>query len=124
MPIQRTRHPKLVIGRSRPHINSTMPVVLRSTRRAAAGKFAIELRQRPANDVAIPELADQPHIENPEGQMPADPTRTWIEATERWRFLLDRHAVTPAARDARIQELIRRALRDMARLKERQEQEP
>lgn len=55
--------------------------------------------------------------------MLAEPARTWIEAMEKWRFLLDRYAATPDAQDARIQKLIERALGDMARLKKREERE-
>ncbi len=48
--------------------------------------------------------------------MLSGPSVTWAEAADKTRFLLDRYAMTPQARDARIQKLIGRAMGDLARL--------
>ncbi|SEO18003.1 hypothetical protein [Palleronia pelagia] len=51
----------------------------------------------------------------------AEPARTWAEVLKKWRFLLDRRAMTPEAGDERIQKLIKRALCNMERLEKREE---
>lgn len=79
------------------------------------------MRRRPAN--GLPPLAplEQPHLGSLEGQILADPARTWIEAMEKWRFLLDRFSATREVGDERIQKLIKRAIADMERLRKREE---
>ncbi|MGC9457881.1 MAG: hypothetical protein ACP5DC_10225 [Halothiobacillaceae bacterium] len=52
--------------------------------------------------------------------MLAEPARTWIEAMEKARFLLERYSASPEARDPRIQKLIARAMGDLTRLKKRE----
>jgi hypothetical protein len=90
-------------------------------RRTPAEKLGIELRRRPANMHSTPATVDRPGYARLDAEMLAAPARTWIEAMEKWRFLLDCYAATPDAQDARIQKLIDRALGDMARLKKREE---
>jgi hypothetical protein len=90
-------------------------------RRTASGKREIEMRRRPANTVSTPEAVDRRNNESLDAQLLAGPAQTWIEAMEKWRFLLDRYASSPDARDARIQKLIKHALDDMAHLKKREE---
>jgi hypothetical protein len=70
---------------------------------------------------STPAIVDRPGYARLDAEMLAEPARTWMEAMEKWRFLLDRYAATPDAQDARIQKLIDRALGDMARLKKREE---
>jgi len=53
--------------------------------------------------------------------MLAEPARTWAEVLNKWRFLLDRYAMTPEAGDERIQTLIKRTFGDRERLKKREE---
>lgn len=97
------------------------PISLDSCR-TAAGKLAIELRRRrPANAPSMPEAQDQSGIAELDEAMLTQPARSWIEATKKWRFLLDRYASTPDARDVRIQKLVKRALGDMSRLTKREE---
>ncbi|MBU3032127.1 hypothetical protein [Paracoccus marinaquae] len=90
-------------------------------RRSVAGQRASEMRRRPANGQPPLALSQQPHLESLEDQMLAEPAWTWAEVLKKWRFLLDRYAMTPEAGDERIQKLIKRALGDMERLKKREE---
>jgi hypothetical protein len=53
--------------------------------------------------------------------MLAGPARSWIEAADKARFLLERFSATPDARNARVQKLIGRAMGDLARLRKREE---
>jgi hypothetical protein len=90
-------------------------------RRSAAERRESEMRRHPANSQPPPTLPTQPRFEGLEDQMLAEPSRTWVEVMEKWRFLLDRYAATPEAGDERIQKLIKRALGDMDRLRKREE---
>lgn len=90
-------------------------------RRSVAGQRASEMRRRPANSQPPLTLPPQPRIESLEDQVLAEPARTWAEVMKKWQFLLDRCATTPEARDERIQKLIKHALGDMERLREREE---
>lgn len=90
-------------------------------RRSVAGRRASEMRRRPANGQPLLALSQQPHLGSLEDQMLAEQARTWVEVMEKWRFLLDRYAMTPEVGDERIQKLIKRALGDMERLKKREE---
>ncbi len=90
-------------------------------RRTAAGQREAEIRRRPANETSFPATSGQPHPEGIEGEMLAEPARTWVEVMKKWRFLLDRYAATPEAGDECIQKLIKRALGDMERLRKREE---
>jgi hypothetical protein len=90
-------------------------------RRSAANQHETKLRRRPAKSQLPAAPSRQPHLSSLEDQMLAEPARTWVEVMEKWRFLLDRYAAAPEARDERIQKLIRRALGDMERLRNREE---
>ena len=90
-------------------------------RRSAAGQRASEMRRRPANGQPSLALPQQPQLERLADRMLAAPARTWAEALKKWRFLLDRYAKTPEAGDERNQNLIKRVLGDMERLKKREE---
>jgi hypothetical protein len=92
-----------------------------NARRSVAGQRAMEMRRRPANGQPPFALQQQRHLESLEDQMLAEPARTWAEVMKKWRFLLDRYAMTPEAGDERIQKLIKRALGDMERLRKREE---
>ncbi|WP_397542011.1 hypothetical protein [Roseovarius salis] len=84
-------------------------------RRSVAGQRASEMRRRPANSQPPFALPQQLHLESLEDQILAEPARTWAEVLKKWRFLLDRYAMTPEAGDERIQKLIKRAIGDMER---------
>ncbi|MCB1343893.1 MAG: hypothetical protein KDK09_01050 [Rhodobacteraceae bacterium] len=87
--------------------------------RSAAERHRTEQRRRPANS---PEpLGPQPGLDRLDHHMRAGPARTWAEVLEKWRFLLERYATTPEAREERLQKLIQRALGDMERLRKREE---
>ena len=90
-------------------------------RRTVAGRLETEMRRRPANGAPSLVPSPQPHLGSLEDQMLGEPARTWVEVMEKWRFLLERYAATPAACDERIQKLIRRAVGDMERLRKREE---
>ncbi|MDQ2088961.1 hypothetical protein [Marimonas arenosa] len=90
-------------------------------RRTVAGRLETEMRRRPANDAPCLVPSAQPHLGSLEDQMFAEPARTWVQVMEKWRFLLEQYAATPAACDERIQKLIRRAIGDMERLRKREE---
>lgn len=90
-------------------------------RRSVAGQRASEMRRRPANSQLPLTLPPQPQIEGLEDQVLAEPARTWAEVVKKWRFLRDRYATTPEAGNERIQKLIKHALGDMERLREREE---
>ena len=79
------------------------------------------MRRRTANRQPPPARPRQLHLENLEDQMLAEPARTWAEVLNKWRFLLDRYAMTPEAGDERIQTLIKRTFGDRERLKKREE---
>jgi hypothetical protein len=89
--------------------------------RSASERRQTEMRRRPANSQPPHTLPPQPHLENLEDQILAEPARTWAEVTKKWRFLLDRYAATPEAEDERIQKLIKRALGDLERLTKREQ---
>lgn len=90
-------------------------------RRTATARYETEMRRRPANDSPPLMPLAQPHLGSLEDQILAEPARTWVEVMEKWRFLLERYAVTPDAGDERIQKLIKRATGDMERLRKREE---
>jgi hypothetical protein len=89
--------------------------------RSVAGQRASEMRRRPANSRPPHTIPQQPHLESLENQMLAEPAQTCAEVMEKWRFLLDSYAATLEAEDERSQKLIKRALGDMERLREREE---
>ena len=93
-------------------------------RRTAAGKLESLIRRRAANSRSAPAAAFGKADVDLDAAMRAGPARTWIEAADQVRFLLDRFSATPEARDARIQKLIGRAMSDLARLKKREENAP
>lgn len=90
-------------------------------RRTAADRHDSEMRRQYANGSPPLVRLAQPHLQSLEDQMLAEPARTWIEVMEKWRFLLDRYSSTPDAGDERIQELIKCAIRDLERLRKREE---
>ncbi|HDR27503.1 hypothetical protein [Rhodovulum sp.] len=89
-------------------------------RRTAAEKPRIAGRGRPADRASRPAQAGHPDTAQIDAQLLAGPARTWIEVTEKCRFLLERYAETGAAQDARTRKLIARALGDIARLNRRE----
>lgn len=92
-------------------------------RRTAAARHDAEKRRRSAHGRLLSVPSAQPHLESLENQMLADPAKTWIEAIQKWRFLLERYSATSGADDKCIPILIRRAIRDMERLRKCEESE-
>ena len=90
-------------------------------RRSAAEQIDIEMRRRSADRLSPVANDRESNLERLEDQLLAEPARTWGEVMEKWLFLLEQYAATPAARDERIQKLIRRAIGDMERLRKREE---
>lgn len=90
-------------------------------RRTAAEKLKIEVRWRPADLTSCSAQAGHPDTALIDEQLLAGPARTWIEVTEKCRFLLERYADPGASQDARTRKLIARALGDIARLKKRED---
>ena len=93
-------------------------------RRTTEGKLEIQMRRRAANTHSMPESIGDTVDAELDSAMLAGPARTWIEAADKTRFLLERFSATPEARNARIQKLIGRAMCDLARLKKREENAP
>lgn len=96
------------------------PIALDS-RRTAADRRRTEMRRRPAKDQSFTAPSGEPQPGSLEGQMLAEPARTWVEVMEKWRFLLDRYLVTLDTSDERTRRLVERAIGDMERLRRREE---
>ena len=79
------------------------------------------IRRRAANSKSAPDGCRDKLDAELDTAMQAGPARTWIEAADKARFLLDRFSATPEARNARFQKLIGRAMGDLARLTKRDE---
>jgi hypothetical protein len=93
-------------------------------RRTTKDKAESLMRRRAANAQSAPDTGfGKPNVAL-DAAMMAKPARSWIEAVDKARFLLDRYSATPEARDARIQKLIGRVMGDMARLKRLEEHVP
>lgn len=92
--------------------------------RTAEGKISSELRRKAVNRDAAPDA--RPIIADIEldAALAEQPAGRWIEAMEKAAFLLRRYAATREADDPRIQELIKRAENDLARLRKSEEARP
>lgn len=89
--------------------------------RTPAGRLEATLRRRGAAPHSSPAPERIDVGVQIDAAMQAGPARSWIEATDRVRFLLERYAVCPGAQDAPVQTLIKRSLVDLARLKKRED---
>lgn len=90
-------------------------------RRTPEGKIEIALRRNAANTQNEVQASGVARDTALDAAMLAEPARTWIEAMDKVRLLLERFSATPEARDARIQKLIGRAMSDLSRLKKLEE---
>ena len=100
------------------------PPVELDMRRSTEGKRAADIRRQ---DIAKFEAAQATLLgqqKELEAQLFADPAANWPEAAEKAQYLIRRYAETSEARDATRQELIRRALDDLARLTESEAEAP
>jgi len=86
-------------------------------RRTVADRIEADLRRRAANTCPVVVTGLKRGAPDVEAQLLAEPARTWAEAMDKARFLLQRYLATPDAQDAGLQKLIRRALADLSRLK-------
>lgn len=84
-------------------------------------RVPVLLARSPANTNASPGAVEHPDMTGIAERLTDPPARTWGEAADKVRFLLERYAASPQAQDARIRKLIDRALGDMARLRRRLE---
>ena len=96
------------------------PVKL-DARRSSEGMMATEFRRHALKDFEADQAALRLRQGDLEAQLLAEPARTWQEAAVKAQYLIRRYAETSEAQDARRQKLIQRALRDLARLIEREE---
>lgn len=90
-------------------------------RRTAEERERTQLRRRPADEQSYGAPSGAPQPGSLEGQMLAEPARTWSEVMEKWRFLLEKYSATCDAEDESVQRLVRRAIGDMERLRKREE---
>ena len=86
------------------------------TRRSAEGRIATDIRRHTLKDFEADQRALRLRQKELETQLLADPASNWHDAALKAQYLIRRYAETAEARDARRQELIERALGDLARL--------
>jgi hypothetical protein len=92
--------------------------------RGTAGKMASEMRRHSLKEFEADQEALRRRQEELEKQLLAQPSETWPEAAAKAQYLIRQYAVTAEAQDARRKQLIERALGDLARLIEREGEEP
>lgn len=102
----------------------TDPPIDLDGRRTVVARLETGIRRRAANSGSSPDAGCARPDADLDAALLAGPARTWIEAADRVRFLLDRFSATPEARDARIQKLIGRATGDLAFFTKREEDAP
>lgn len=86
------------------------------TRRSAEGRIATDNRRHSLKDFEADQRALRLRQEELEVQLLAEPAITWHEAALKAQYLIRGYAETAEASDARRQELIERALGDLAQL--------
>lgn len=91
-------------------------------RRSAAGQMAADLRRHSLKDFEAAQDALRRRQEELEAQLMAEPAETWPEAAVKAQYLIRLFARTGEAQDPRRQKLIERALGDIARLLNRDEE--
>lgn len=92
-------------------------------RRGAAGKMASEMRRHSLKEFEADQEALRRRQEELETQLLAHPSETWPQAAAKAQYLIRRYAATAEAQDARRKQLIERALGDLARLIEGDEEQ-
>lgn len=85
-------------------------------RRSTEGQMATDFRRHALREFEADQAALRKRQGELEAQLLAEPSVTWMEAAVKAKYLIRCYAETAEARDARKQKLIRRALRDLARL--------
>ena len=85
--------------------------------RGIAAQKATEIRRLLA-DVQADQAALKTRQEELEVQLLAAPSTSWLEASEKARYLITLLAATPAARDPRRKTLIANVLEDLRRFSE------
>lgn len=90
-------------------------------RRSAEGQIATEIRRHALRDFEADQAALRLRQEELEAQLLAEPASNWHEAAIKAQYLIRRYSETTEARDARRQDLIERALGDIARLIEEED---
>lgn len=86
------------------------------TRRSAEGRMATDFRRFALKDFEADQRALRQRQEELEVQLLAEPASSWHEAALKAQYLIRRYAETAEGSDARRQQLIERALGDLARL--------
>lgn len=94
------------------------------TRRSAESRMATDIRRHSLRDFEADQRALRLRQEELEVQLLAEPAANWREAALKAQYLIRRYSETAEARDARRQELIERALGDLARLIEEESADP
>ncbi len=90
-------------------------------RRSREGRMATNIRRHSLKDFAADQEALRRRQEELEPQLLAEPAETWPEAAAKAQYLIRLFAGTAEAQDERRQKLVDRALGDLARLLEREE---
>jgi hypothetical protein len=108
------------VGQARGGAAMTGSAIDLDGRRTTKDKVESLMRRRAANARSAPDAGFGKADVALDAAMMVEPARSWIQAMDKARFLLDQYSAIPEARDARIQKLIGRALGDMARLKKQE----
>ena len=88
-------------------------------RRSTAGRMATSIRRRSLKEFEADQESLRRRQEELETQLLAEPAETWPEAAVKAQYLIRLYAQTAEGQDARRQKLIQRALGDLARLLDR-----
>ena len=92
-------------------------------RRSLESQMATDFRRHAAECRITDQTVRQQHDAELHRQMLVGPADGWAGAARKAQFLIRRYARTPEAQDARVRKLIRRALSDLARLVESEDQD-
>ncbi|MDF2235310.1 hypothetical protein P2H44_22355 [Albimonas sp. CAU 1670] len=90
-------------------------------RRTATGQMAAAHRRHALRDFEAAQETLRRRQEELEAQLMAEPAETWPEAAVKAQYLIRLFARTGDAQDPRRRKLVERALGDIARLLEREE---
>lgn len=88
------------------------------TRRSTESRIAADIRRHSLKDFEADQTALRLRQDELEAQLLAEPAANWHEAAIKAQYLIRRYSETAEAGDARRQNLIERALGDLARLME------
>lgn len=93
-------------------------------RRSSAERMATNIRRHSLREFEADQESLRRRQEELELQLLAEPAETWIEAAAKAQYLIRLYAKTAEGQDARRQQLIARALGDLARLMEQGDRQP